>query len=62
MNQYVTPQQLVASEKYPFSMGQLRHLLLNRHKNGLREVVRKIGKRILIRLDLFNQWIEAQSQ
>jgi hypothetical protein len=58
---YWSPQQIVASGKYPFSMGQLRHLLLYRHRNGLQGAVRKIGKRLVLRVDLFNQWIESQS-
>lgn len=33
--QYWSPQQIVKSSKYPFSMGQMRHLLLYRHRNGL---------------------------
>jgi len=60
--QYWSPQQLVKSGKYPFSMGQIRHLLLYRHRNGLENVVRKVGKRLVLRMDLFNEWIEHQSQ
>ncbi len=58
---YWSPQQIVTSGKYPFSMGQVRHLLLNRHRNGLQEVVRKIGKRLVLRVDMFDQWIEDQA-
>lgn len=58
---YWSPQQIVASGKYPFSMGQMRHLLLHRHKNGLQGVVRKVGKRLVLRMDLFDAWIESQS-
>jgi hypothetical protein len=58
---YWSPQQIVLSGKYPFSMGQLRHLLLYRHSNGLQGAVRKIGKRLVLRMDLFNQWIDSQS-
>ncbi len=58
---YWSPQQLVKSGKYPLSMGQVRHLLLFRHRNGLQNVVRKIGKRLLVRVDLFDQWIENQA-
>lgn len=57
---YWTQQQIVASQKYPFTMGQIRHLLLHRHQNNLQPAVRKIGKRIVIHMDTFNQWIENQ--
>ncbi|MBF8262841.1 MAG: hypothetical protein HW387_506 [Parachlamydiales bacterium] len=60
--EYQSPQQIVASGKYPFTMGQMRHLLLFRHKNGLSTAVRKIGKRLMIRIDLFDQWIEEQKE
>jgi hypothetical protein len=43
-------------------MGQIRHLLLNRHRNGLKDAVRKIGKRLLLRVDLLDQWIETQKE
>lgn len=59
--EYWSPQQIVMSGKYPFSMGQVRHLLLHRHRNGLQEAVRKIGKRLVLRIDLFDQWIEGQA-
>jgi hypothetical protein len=42
-------------------MGQIRHLLLFRHRNGLQEAVRKVGKRLVLRMDLFDQWIENQA-
>lgn len=59
---YCTPQQIVSNGQFPFTIGQLRHLLLHRHKNGLNKVVRKVGKRIVFRMDLFNAWIESQAQ
>lgn len=58
--EYASPQQLVKSGHYPFTMGQMRHFLLHCHKNKLDSAVRKIGKRLLLRVDLFEQWIEAQ--
>lgn len=59
---YWSPQQIVASGKYPFTMGQLRNLLLYRHRNGLQEAVRKVGKRLMFRVDLFEQWLEKQKE
>jgi hypothetical protein len=58
---YWSPKQIVTSGKYPLSLGQLRHLLLFRHKNGLQSAVRKVGKRLMLRVDLFDQWIEDQA-
>jgi len=59
--EYWSPQQIISSGRYPFSMGQIRHLLLHRHRNGLGTAVRKIGKRLIIRKDLFDEWIESQA-
>lgn len=58
--QYLTVKQIIESNCYPFTAGQLRHYLMHRHKNGLNAAVRKIGKRLFIRTDLFNAWIEKQ--
>lgn len=60
--QYSSVEQLVESSKYPFTEPQLRHYLLHRHKNGLDVAVRKIGKRLYVRVDLFDSWIEKQKE
>ena len=60
--QYYTPHQIVESGNYPFTLGQMRHFLLFRHRNGLQNAVRKVGKRLMLRMDLFEQWIEAQGE
>lgn len=60
MIKYLSTRQIVDSNRYPFSMGQIRHFLLNRHKNGLSKAVRHIGKRLYIRQDMFDEWIETQ--
>lgn len=60
MTTYLSAQQIVDSPRYPFSMGQLRSFLLKRHINGLEKAVRRIGKRLYLRQDLFDQWIEEQ--
>ena len=59
---YVNLNQLLENPKYPFSKGQLHYFLTNRHKNGLEPVIRKIGKRIYFRLDLFDSWIESKGK
>lgn len=58
-NQYLSAQQVVDSNSYPFTIGQIRHYLLMRHRNGLNKAVRKIGKRLYLRRDLFEAWIES---
>lgn len=62
MIKYLSAQQIEESSRYPFSMGQIRHFLLNRHKNGLKKAVVRIGKRLYFRQDLFEQWIEEQRE
>lgn len=56
---YLTIKQIVDSPSYPFTEGQIRNFLLERKSNGLRKCIRKIGKRIYIREDLFIEWIEG---
>lgn len=50
------------SRLYPISLGTLRTLLAHRHDNGLDICVRKIGRKLLIRRDLFESWIEAHAE
>lgn len=59
--EYRSPQQIVSSGKYPFTIGQMRYFLLHRHRNGLQTAVRKIGKGLALRTDLFEAWIESHS-
>ncbi len=59
---YFSVKQIVDSGKYPFTMGQMRHLLVHRHRNGLQEAVRKIGKKIILRMDLFEKWIDSHRE
>lgn len=60
-HKHLSSQQIVEDARYPFTMGQLRHYLLKRHKNGLEKAVRRLGKRLYLRQDLFDQWIESQA-
>lgn len=59
--EYLSIQQIEENPCYPFSMGQIRHFLIMRHKNGLEKAVRKIGKRLYLRRDLLDLWIENQA-
>lgn len=58
---YLSTKQVVISGKYPFTLPMIRHYLLHRHKNGLEKAVRKIGKRLFLREDLLDAWIESQA-
>ncbi len=58
--QYGSVEQVAENPKYPFTESQIRYHLLHRNKNGLATAVRKIGKRLYLRLDLFEAWIESQ--
>ena len=58
--EYWSPEGLIKSGKYGLTLGQLRHLLLHRHKNQLDKVVRKVGKRLYLRKDLWADWFESQ--
>lgn len=43
---------------FPFTEHQIRTHLTQRYANGLIKAVRKIGKRIYVRQDLLEEWIE----
>lgn len=58
---YLSTKQVVVSGKYPFTLPMIRHYLLHRHTNGLEMAVRKIGKRLFLREDLLDAWIESQA-
>lgn len=49
---------IVHMNRYPFSYWHLQWMLRNRAKNGLDKIMRKTGKRIMLRLDLFDEWLE----
>ena len=58
-HKYMSVNQVADSKEYPFTLGQVRHYLIKRHRNGLAKAIRKIGKRIYIHKALFDQWIES---
>ena len=58
---YLSIREIAEGKEYPFTVGQLRHYLIYRHKNGLEKAIRKIGKRIYLRQDLFEAWIESMA-
>jgi len=60
--QYLTPREISEDPRFCFTLPMIRYYLLHSHKNGLKKAVRKIGKKVLIRLDLFIEWIETHQQ
>ena len=60
--QFMTIKQFIESKKYPISMGKMRKLLAKREDNGFNFVVRRMGKKLLIRPDLFEQWLDMQKE
>lgn len=58
---YCTVKQIAEDNSFCFTEGMLRYYLLHAQKNGLKTAIRKIGRKVLIRRDLFVAWIEAQS-
>lgn len=61
-HRYLSIKQIAESNQYPFTEGQMRHYLIMRHRNGLESAVRKIGKRLYLRVDLWEAWIENEGR
>ncbi len=40
--------------------GSLRWLIFNAQENGLDQALVRVGRRVLIDLDAFNDWLESQ--
>lgn len=57
---YCTVRQLADDPALGFTIPMLRHYILHSHKNGLAPAIRRIGRKILIRKDLFIDWIESK--
>ena len=58
---YCTIKQIVSDPTFCFTEPMLRYYILHAHKNGLSTALRRIGRKLLIRRDLFINWIEKQS-
>ncbi len=59
---YLTLKQIVDEGEYPFTMGQLRDWIIRKEKTGIGYCIKKIGKRLYIRQDLFDEWLETVSE
>ena len=57
---YMTVRQIANDSSFCFTVPMLRYYVLHTHKNGLMPALRRIGKKILIRRDLFIDWIEKE--
>lgn len=61
MDEYLTVAQL--SQRYPaFSEGSIRWLIFNEKINGFSKVVRRIGRKVVIRLSAWKEFLEEQTQ
>lgn len=40
--EYLSIQQVADSKQYPFTLGQIRHYLIQRHRNGLEAAVQRL--------------------
>ena len=60
-NCYCTVKQIASDSTFCFTEGMLRYYLLHAHQNGLKKAVRKIGRKVLLRRDLFVSWLEEQA-
>ncbi len=59
-HEYLTVKQI--TQLYPFSLGQIRHFLQFRHRNSLQKAVLKVGKRLILRRDLWEYWLNEQKE
>ena len=59
MKKYASIDDIANNERFPFTKGQLRHHVAKRHENGLATSIRKIGRRIYIREDLLDIWMDS---
>jgi hypothetical protein len=60
---YLTVQQFTAKHT-AFNTGGLRSLIFNEHQNGLAKsgAIVRIGRKVLVREDLFFSWVESQNK
>ena len=58
---YCTVNQIASDPTFCFTIPMLRYYILHAHKNGLATALRRIGKKVLIRRDLFVAWLEKQA-
>ena len=57
--EYCTLKQIADDPTFCFTVPMLRYYVLHAHKNGLARAIRRLGRKVLIRRDLFIQWLES---
>jgi hypothetical protein len=58
-NRYATVKDM--NKYYPaFKESTIRNLIFNEETNGFKRCIRRIGKKILIDLTKFEQWVDEQ--
>ena len=57
---YCTIKQIANDPMFCFTVPMLRYYVLHAHRNGLSKAIRRVGRKVLIRRDLFIGWIEKQ--
>lgn len=57
---YRTVRQLAEDPAFCFTVPMLRYYVLHAHRNGLSKALRRVGRKVLIRRDLFIDWLEKQ--
>ena len=55
-----TIKQLSAESGGSFSEGSLRWLVFNAQENGLNSALVRVGRRVLVDMDRFNEWLSNQ--
>jgi hypothetical protein len=57
---YCTIKQIANDPVFCFTVPMLRYYVLHAHSNGLASAIRRLGRKVLIRRDLFIRWIETK--
>lgn len=58
---YCTVNQIADDPNFCFTVSMLRFYIFNADKNGLAPAIRRIGRKILLRRDLFIAWVESHA-
>lgn len=59
-NRFLTVKDFLEEVDWPSSEASLRWLIFNQKANGFSKVIRRSGRRILISLSDFQEWIDEQ--
>jgi hypothetical protein len=59
---YCTVKQIADDHTFCFTVPMLRYYILHAHKNGLAPAIRRLGRKVLLRRDLFVKWLENHSR